>query len=49
MAFLGHNLIHAFERYAFPVLVVIFLIASVWTLTKAQPGRRRTRPSPARS
>jgi nucleobase:cation symporter-1, NCS1 family len=38
VAFLGHNLIHAFERYAFPVLVIIFLIASTWTLSKAHPG-----------
>ena len=38
VAFLGYNLIHAFERYAFPVLVIIFLIASVWTLSKAHPG-----------
>ena len=38
VAFLGHNLIHAFERYAFPVLVIIFLIASVWTLAKSHPG-----------
>ena len=38
VAFLGHNLIHVFERYAFPVLVIIFLIASVWTLGKATPG-----------
>ena len=38
VAFLGHNLIHVFERYAFPVLVVIFLIASVWTLSKGHPG-----------
>jgi NCS1 family nucleobase:cation symporter-1 len=38
VAFLGHNLIHAFERYAFPVLVIIFLIASVWTLSKGNPG-----------
>ena len=38
VALLGHNLIHLFERYAFPVLVVIFLIASVWTLGKAHPG-----------
>jgi nucleobase:cation symporter-1, NCS1 family len=38
VAFLGHNLIHVFERYAFPVLVVIFLIASVWTFGKANPG-----------
>jgi NCS1 family nucleobase:cation symporter-1 len=38
VAFLGHNLIHAFERYAFPVLVIIFLIASVVLLSKAHPG-----------
>lgn len=38
VAFLGHNLIHAFERYAFPLLVVIFVIASAWTLAKAHPG-----------
>jgi NCS1 nucleoside transporter family len=38
VAFLGYNLIHAFERYAFPVLVIIFLIASAWTLSKAHPG-----------
>ena len=29
---------HAFERYAFPVLAVIFLIATVWILAKAHPG-----------
>ena len=38
VALLGYNLIHVFERYAFPVLVIIFLIASVWTLGKAHPG-----------
>jgi nucleobase:cation symporter-1, NCS1 family len=38
VAFLGHNLIHVFERYAFPVLVVIFVIASAVTLGKAHPG-----------
>jgi NCS1 family nucleobase:cation symporter-1 len=38
VALLGHNLIHVFERYAFPVLVVIFVIASIWTLAKADPG-----------
>jgi NCS1 nucleoside transporter family len=38
VAFLGHNLIHAFERYAFPLLVVIFVIASAVTLGKAHPG-----------
>src|SRR5579872_6166530 len=38
VAFLGHNLIQIFERYAFPLLVVIFLIASAVTLGKAHPG-----------
>jgi nucleobase:cation symporter-1, NCS1 family len=38
VALLGYNLIHLFERYAFPVLVVIFLIASIWTLSKGHPG-----------
>jgi NCS1 family nucleobase:cation symporter-1 len=38
VAFFGHNLVHAFERYAFPVLTVIFVIASVIVLTKANAG-----------
>jgi NCS1 family nucleobase:cation symporter-1 len=38
VALLGHNLIHVFERYAFPVLVIIFMIASIWTLAKGHPG-----------
>src|SRR6201999_1976649 len=42
VAFLGHNLIHAFERYAFPVLVVIFLIMAVVMLGKAHPGASHT-------
>jgi NCS1 family nucleobase:cation symporter-1 len=43
VAFFGHNLVQAFERYAFPVLAIIFLITSVVTLSKghysgATPG-----------
>jgi len=38
IAFLGHNLIHVFERYAFPVLAIIFLIVSGVVLSKAHPG-----------
>src|SRR6202167_3707757 len=38
VALLGYNLIHVFERYAFPVLVIIFMIASVWTLAKGHPS-----------
>jgi NCS1 family nucleobase:cation symporter-1 len=38
VATLGHNLIAVFERYAFPVLVIIFLIASVVMLSKGHPN-----------
>ena len=38
IAFFGHNLVHAFEKYAFPVLTVVFVIACVVALSKAHPG-----------
>jgi NCS1 family nucleobase:cation symporter-1 len=38
VAFFGHNLVHLFERIAFPLLVVVFAIAAVVTFTKAHPG-----------
>lgn len=38
LAFFGHNLVQAFERLAFPVLAVIFAVASVVILTKADLG-----------
>ena len=38
VAFFGHNLVHAFERYAFPVLAIIFVIGSVVVLSQANPG-----------
>ena len=38
VAYLGYNLIHVFERYAFPVLAIIFLIASGVILSKAHPA-----------
>ncbi len=44
VAFFGHNLVHAFERWAFPVLVVIFLIASVVILSKSHPGAQIAPP-----
>jgi NCS1 family nucleobase:cation symporter-1 len=37
-AFFGHNLVQAFEKYSFPVLAVIFAIASVAILTKSHFG-----------
>ncbi len=38
VAFFGHNLVHTFERWSFPFLVVIFAIASVVIVSKAHPG-----------
>jgi NCS1 nucleoside transporter family len=38
VAFFGHNLVHAFEKYVFPVLTVIFVVASIIVLSKAHPG-----------
>jgi NCS1 nucleoside transporter family len=38
IAFFGHNLVHVVERFAFPVLTIIFVIAAIWVLTKAHPG-----------
>lgn len=42
VAFFGHNLIHVFERYAFPVLAVIFLIASGVILSKTNVSAPHT-------
>jgi NCS1 family nucleobase:cation symporter-1 len=38
VAFFGHNLVHAFERYAFPILAIIFIIATCVILAKSSPG-----------
>ncbi|MFJ8021350.1 purine-cytosine permease family protein [Streptomyces sp. NPDC096311] len=35
IGFIGHNFVHTFEKYAFPVLAVIFLLAGVWTFKDA--------------
>ncbi len=42
VAFFGHNLVHMFERVAFPFLVVVFAIASVVIVSKAHPGAHIT-------
>ena len=39
VAFLGHNLVQAFERYAFPFLAIVFVIAAIIILSKAAPRR----------
>jgi purine-cytosine permease-like protein len=38
VAFFGHNLVHTFERWSFPFLVVVFIIASVVILSKSHPS-----------
>ena len=38
VAFFGHNLVQVFERFAFPFLAVVFLIATVDVFTKAHLG-----------
>jgi purine-cytosine permease-like protein len=38
IAFLGHNLIHLFERYAFPLLAIVFVIGAIIVLSKSHPG-----------
>src|SRR5262249_43322871 len=38
VAFVGHNFVHAFERWAFPYLGLVFAIATVVTLSKAHFG-----------
>ncbi|MBB2991735.1 NCS1 nucleoside transporter family [Mycolicibacterium iranicum] len=38
LAFFGHNLIQAFERYSFPVLAVVFIAASVVVFAHADIG-----------
>jgi NCS1 nucleoside transporter family len=43
VAFFGHNLVHTFERWAFPFLLVIFVIASVVIFQKSGGGLSSTK------
>jgi NCS1 nucleoside transporter family len=38
VAFFGHNLVQAFERWAFPVLAVVFALGAISIFSKAHPG-----------
>jgi len=38
IAFFGHNLVHAFERLALPVLGIAFVLAAISIFTKAHPS-----------
>jgi NCS1 family nucleobase:cation symporter-1 len=45
IAFFGHNLVQAFERYALVFLGLVFLVTSIVILTKTHPGAA-THPLP---
>jgi nucleobase:cation symporter-1, NCS1 family len=38
IALYGHNLVHLFEKFVFPLLVVAFTLGAIWTLSKAHYG-----------
>ena len=38
IAFIGHNMIHSFERIIFPYLTIVFGLATVIILAQANPG-----------
>jgi NCS1 nucleoside transporter family len=38
VAFIGHNMIHSFERIIFPYLTVVFGLATIVILAQAHPG-----------
>jgi NCS1 nucleoside transporter family len=42
VAFFGHNLVQAFERYAFPLLGVVFLVGAIIVFSKADLGASGT-------
>lgn len=39
VAFMGHNLVHVFERYALPVLATVFVLGAVVIFSKSNPGQ----------
>jgi NCS1 nucleoside transporter family len=49
LAYFGHNLIQAFERYAFPLLTVIFVVGAVVILGRANAGLPAIVQAPATS
>nr|MDQ6915261.1 cytosine permease [Actinomycetota bacterium] len=38
VAFFGHNLVHTFERYAFPYLTLVFLVSIIFIMVKGNLG-----------
>ena len=46
VATLGHNLIHVFERWALPVLGIVFIVACFYIFTKGNYGYSPQQPVP---
>ncbi|HTW21209.1 MAG TPA: cytosine permease [Mycobacteriales bacterium] len=42
IALYGHNLVHVFERVAFPLLAVAFILGAIWTFSKGHYGGHGT-------
>lgn len=38
IAFFGYNMLEFFEKYAFPVLILVFVVACIIVFTKSHPG-----------
>jgi len=38
IAFFGYNMLEFFEKYAFPVLIIVFVVACIVIFSKAHPG-----------
>jgi nucleobase:cation symporter-1, NCS1 family len=45
IALFGHNLIHVFEKFAFPLLLVAFGLGMIWTFSKGHYTGARAHPS----
>jgi NCS1 nucleoside transporter family len=39
IAFFGYNMLEFFEKYAFPVLIVVFIVACVYIFAKSSPSQ----------
>jgi nucleobase:cation symporter-1, NCS1 family len=43
VAYFGHNLVHVFERWAFPILAAILVVSAIVVLSKSHPGMPASR------
>ncbi|HEY6796746.1 MAG TPA: cytosine permease [Kineosporiaceae bacterium] len=45
IAFLGHNFIHSFERWVFPLLGIVFVVACLTIAARSHPGALTANPT----